>query len=207
MGLINRVLVKIFEPNAHQRLEEILNNARQSSKTGNFDYVSSQLNLAKQRAIECELPISDGELSYIKYIAGMIETNNLLENAKKSADEGYVPGAVNAFNSIKELHKKINNKEFPPCSVYWWESTLINLAYRNGIERYFKCAESSIKEGWCGNTWHLLYRAEFCAKKAGIDISSRILEFRAEYAMATYFPAPIQKENIKELIEPCFFDD
>lgn len=204
MGLINKILTRIFEPEASGKLEEILKDAREASKTGNFYYVAAKLNLAKYHAKSCELQISDGELNCIKEIAGMIEFNNLVKQAKDSADDGYVPGTANAIKSIKELAEKTNKKHDE-----FWESNVMYRAYSNGIERYFKSAESHAEEGWVGDTWHLLYRARACAKKVGVNIKDKEHAFFLKYPGATHpdLISPILERAKKELIEPCFFDD
>lgn len=204
MGLMNKILVKICEPNASARLEELLDEAREASKSGNFDYVSTRLNYAKQYAHERELSISQGELNYIKEIAGTIEFDKLIKEIKDGANEGYPPGVLFAGKQIEELAPKLGKK-----INEWFVKEKMDTAYKNGIDSYFKRAESSAKAGWVGDTWSLIYRARVCARRIGIDIQDREQKFYLEYPMATHpdMIAACQEKAIRELIEPCFFDD
>jgi len=106
MGIITRWWVKIFEPNVGDRLEEILKDAREASKTGNLDYVEARLSVAKDNAQLYELPFSAGEANYIKEIAYMHELEDVRRLAKRNADNGYVPGAISAIARVKTLRSK-----------------------------------------------------------------------------------------------------
>ncbi|MBI4140991.1 hypothetical protein HY485_04095 [Candidatus Woesearchaeota archaeon] len=202
MGLINRLLVKIFEPNVASRLEELLNNAREASKTGNVDYVESRLLVAQNYAKLYELLLSEREVKYIQEIAHIIDLANTISYAKKYADKGSVPVTITAVEHVKKLLLKrgegINTI---------WAAEVIDLAYRNGIDKYFEAAEQYMKKGWCGDTWERIYRARICAQKVGVDIKEREREFFNKYPDATHPDMiPFALQEMKNDVEKAMTD-